>query len=50
MGRPFLKMNGLGNDFVVVQAATQAFDPSPDEVRAWADRQSGVGFDQLIGI
>jgi diaminopimelate epimerase len=50
MSHPFLKMNGLGNDFVVVQAATQPFDPSPDEVRAWANRESGVGFDQLIGI
>ena len=50
MSHPFLKMNGLGNDFVVVQAATQTFDPSPDQVRAWADRETGVGFDQLIGI
>jgi diaminopimelate epimerase len=50
MSHPFLKMNGLGNDFVVVQAATAPFNPAPDQVRAWADRENGVGFDQLIGI
>jgi diaminopimelate epimerase len=50
MGRTFLKMNGLGNDFVVVETKTAAFDPSPDEVRALADRTSGIGFDQLIAI
>ena len=44
----FIKMNGLGNDFAVVQA--QAFEPAPDQVRAWADRKSGIGFDQLISI
>lgn len=50
MTRPFLKMNGLGNDFVVVETGAGAFDPSPDQVRAWADRESGIGFDQLISI
>ncbi|HLK25544.1 MAG TPA: diaminopimelate epimerase [Caulobacteraceae bacterium] len=50
MGRPFLKMNGLGNDFVVVEAREGAFAPAPAEVRAIADRQSGVGCDQLIAI
>jgi len=48
--RPFLKMNGLGNDFVVIEDAAETFDPTPGEVRAWADRASGVGFDQLIAI
>ena len=43
-------MNGLGNDFVVVQTGAEAFDPTADQVRAWADRKSGVGFDQLISI
>ena len=50
MGRPFLKMNGLGNDFVVVEARSAPFTPTGDEVRAIADRQSGVGCDQLIAI
>ncbi|HEY3947965.1 diaminopimelate epimerase [Phenylobacterium sp.] len=50
MSRPFLKMNGLGNDFVVVEARSAPFAPSADEVRAIADRKSGVGCDQLISI
>ena len=50
MTRPFLKMNGLGNDFIVVDAREQAFAPAPDQIRAWGDRASGIGFDQLIAI
>lgn len=54
MGRPYVKMNGLGNDFVVVEArddfGREAFAPTPEQVRAWADRESGIGFDQLIAI
>jgi diaminopimelate epimerase len=50
MRRPFLKMNGLGNDFVVVEARSQPFAPSPAEVRAIADREDGIGCDQLIAI
>lgn len=50
MSRPFLKMNGLGNDFVVVEARSAPFAPTPDEVRAIADRADGVGCDQLIAI
>lgn len=50
MSRPFLKMNGLGNDFVVVEARSAPFDPTPAEVRAIADRVSGVGCDQLVAI
>lgn len=50
MSRPFLKMNGLGNDFVVVEARSAPFAPTAAEVRAIADRQTGVGCDQLIAI
>lgn len=57
MSRPFVKMNGLGNDFVVVEARNQAFRPTPEQVRAWADRETGLlasggrrGFDQLIAV
>lgn len=50
MSRPFLKMNGLGNDFVVVDALTAPFAPTADEVRAIADRGRGVGCDQLVAI
>jgi diaminopimelate epimerase len=50
MSRPFLKMNGLGNDFVVVEARSAPFAPSAEAVRAIADRASGIGCDQLIAI
>ena len=46
----FVKMNGAGNDFVVVTALDRPFTPTPDQIRAWADRQTGEGFDQLIAI
>ena len=52
--RPYLKMNGLGNDFVVVGAGRPGdrppFFPEPATARAIADRGSGVGCDQLIGL
>ena len=50
MGRPFVKMNGLGNDFVVIEAGSEPFQPTADEARAIADRASGVGCDQIIAI
>ena len=43
-------MNGLGNDFVVVEARSVPFAPGPEEARAIADRAGGVGCDQIIGI
>lgn len=46
----FLKMNGLGNDFVVVDARSEPFAPTPERVRALAGRTTGVGFDQLVVI
>ncbi len=50
MARPFLKMNGLGNDFVVVETRSGPFAPTAEEVRAIADRKTGIGCDQLIVI
>jgi diaminopimelate epimerase len=50
MTLPFVKMNGLGNDFVIVIAEGRPFEPSPAEVRAIADRETGVGCDQLIAV
>src|SRR5712691_11512678 len=47
-GTPFLKMHGLGNDFVVLDARNAAFDLTPARRRAIADRRRGVGCDQLI--
>jgi diaminopimelate epimerase len=48
MSRPFLKMNGLGNDFVVVDARFNTFRVTEAQARAIADRTSGIGCDQLI--
>ncbi|TAD87065.1 MAG: diaminopimelate epimerase [Alphaproteobacteria bacterium] len=50
MGLPFLKMHGLGNDFVVLDARAGDLGLSPAVARAIADRHTGVGFDQLIVI
>ncbi|WP_096700094.1 diaminopimelate epimerase [Magnetospirillum sp. 15-1] len=45
---PFLKMHGLGNDFVVLDARARALDLTPERVRAIASRRTGVGCDQLV--
>ncbi len=45
---PFIKMHGLGNDFVIIDGRTTTFDPTPDVIRLIADRHRGVGCDQLI--
>ena len=50
MARPFVKMNGAGNDFVVVNALETPFAPTVDQARAIADRQTGEGCDQLIAL
>ncbi len=50
MSRPFVKMNGLGNDFVVVETGSGPFVPSAAEARAIADRTRGIGCDQIIAI
>ena len=47
-GLPFLKMNGLGNDFVVIDCREKAFDPSEKFLRFVADRKRGVGCDQFL--
>jgi len=44
----FSKMHGLGNDFMVIDLVTQAGHVRPDRVRELADRNFGVGFDQLL--
>jgi diaminopimelate epimerase len=49
-GRSFLKMHGLGNDFVIIDAREEPFRPSPAQAQRIADRHRGVGFDQLILI
>jgi diaminopimelate epimerase len=46
----FTKMQGLGNDFVVVDATRRPFDLSPGQIRRLADRRFGVGCDQVLVV
>ena len=46
----FTKMEGAGNDFVVVDAMHKAFELSASTIRKLADRHTGIGFDQLLLI
>jgi diaminopimelate epimerase len=46
----FRKMNGLGNDFVVLDARADALALVPDAIRAIADRKEGIGCDQLVAL
>jgi diaminopimelate epimerase len=49
MGKvPFLKMHGLGNDFVVLDSRRHAVALGANEIRALADRRTGIGCDQVI--
>ena len=46
---PFVKMHGLGNDFIVLDARHRTLPPlGAAVVRRLADRQEGIGCDQLI--
>ncbi len=47
---PFLKMNGLGNDFIVIDGRARRVSLTPERIRALGDRRSGIGFDQLLLI
>lgn len=44
----FVKMHGLGNDFVVIDAVRQTVNLDAEQVRKIADRHFGVGCDQLL--
>ncbi|ALZ86529.1 diaminopimelate epimerase [Pseudomonas oryzihabitans] len=44
----FTKMHGLGNDFMVLDLISQHAHIQPKHVRQWGDRNTGVGFDQLL--
>jgi diaminopimelate epimerase len=49
-GLPFRKMNGLGNDFVIVDLRGAKVRMSEDAARTIADRRAGIGCDQVITI
>jgi diaminopimelate epimerase len=46
----FTKMQGLGNDFVVVDATRAPFTLTPPQIRTLADRRFGVGCDQVLVV
>ncbi|MEQ1688144.1 MAG: diaminopimelate epimerase [Sphingopyxis sp.] len=50
MSGNFIKMHGLGNDFVVIDARIDAVAMTSARARAIADRHTGIGCDQLILI
>jgi diaminopimelate epimerase len=46
----FHKMEGIGNDFVVIDTRGRHFVPEPETVRLLAHRRLGIGCDQLLLI
>ncbi|MGQ0658810.1 MAG: diaminopimelate epimerase [Chromatiales bacterium] len=46
----FIKMHGLGNDFVLVNGFSNRVTLTDDQVRRLADRHSGVGCDQVLVV
>jgi diaminopimelate epimerase len=48
--REFIKMHGLGNDFVIVDARDHPLRVSDAGTRRLSDRHTGIGFDQLIAL
>ena len=48
--RPFLKMNGLGNDFLVWDARDEPLRLTPEVIAKLGDRTTGIGFDQMITV
>lgn len=44
----FTKMQGAGNDFMVIDAINQAVLLNTEQIKRLAHRQFGIGFDQLL--
>ncbi len=44
----FTKMQGIGNDFVVIDATNQKVEMTPELARQLADRRYGIGCDQIL--
>jgi diaminopimelate epimerase len=49
-GQPFIKMHGLRNDFVIVDARKRPFTPTVEEIVRICDRREGIGGDELLVI
>ena len=50
IGRPFVKMHGLRNDFVIVDGREKPYTPCVEEIVRICDRREGVGGDQLLVV
>lgn len=50
MGLSFIKMHGIGNDFVILDCRKEGQMPSPEIAGLLTDRRRGVGCDQLIPL
>lgn len=48
MNLKFTKMQGLGNDFVVIDGINQSVNLSQQQIRFLADRHYGIGCDQIL--
>ncbi|NOU25777.1 MAG: diaminopimelate epimerase [Methylotenera sp.] len=48
MNLHFTKMQGAGNDFVVIDGINQSFELTVSQIQSLAHRQFGIGFDQLL--
>ena len=46
----FIKMHGLGNDFVIIDNRISAINITKNVIHQLSDRNSGAGCDQLIAI
>jgi diaminopimelate epimerase len=46
----FVRSHGLGNDYLVVDATTLAFELTPERVRLICDRHTGVGSDGVLAV
>lgn len=47
---PFVKMNGLGNDIVVLDGRDASIALRPEAIRRLSPRDGGIGFDQIVTI
>ena len=47
---PFVKMHGLGNDFVLLDQRERDFGLTPAQIALLADRRFGIGCDQLLSL
>ncbi len=50
VGLPFIKMHGLRNDFVIVDAREKPYEPTVAEIIHICDRREGIGADELLVV